>query len=328
MRFGEDDGPTLCPQCHADAWVQRRPSLPAGVVLWLGSGGPWRPGRSTCRVCGASGGGASWTMVFTGAAPSRWTLPLRVVRSVVRTVEGHRHLQPVPWVYLAAGLLGGVVGGVLGRSWRRLPATAIGAAGGGLLCWSGFAWTARSTPGLREDLLVAALEELSPERAAARRRRRDGALAGTAAFAVYGPVEGHAAGELADRRLHLSSEGRLVTSVALAHGDPGALTSPWVLVTSSIPGRSGAEHDEDTVADVMRQRVLETGADPTAVVATGWEEADLVVDGRAVPARLLRHGRYWSAVARVDDIQVVVDAHDVPVGLPLARVSDPAQRYT
>ncbi|MGJ7440605.1 hypothetical protein [Aquipuribacter sp. MA13-6] len=190
MQLSGDDAPTVCEQCHADAWVRRRSSWPAGLLRWLGSGGPWRPTRTVCRVCGASNHtGASWSLVLTGRAPSRWTLPLRLVRSVVLTLQGHRQVEPVPWIYLASGLLGAAAATVLGRSRRRLPAVAVGAAGGALLCWCGYAATARSAPGLADELVSAGLQEVSPERAGARRRARDVALARTAPFPVYGPVD-------------------------------------------------------------------------------------------------------------------------------------------
>lgn len=328
MHRAEDDGPTVCEQCHADAWVQRRPSPISGVMQWLGSGGPWRRARVVCGVCGASrASGGDWSMVLTGARPSRLTLPLRVVRSMVRTVQGNRHVEPVPWIYLASALFGGVVVGALCRPGHRLPAAAAGAAGGALTCWSGFASTASSTPGLADELVVAALQEVSPDRAAARRRARDVSLAETASFAVYGPVDGVGTEDFRDRWLGLAWHGRpvLVTSVVLVHGDPGSLTSPWVQVTSSVPGEWGTEWDEDTVADVLRQRLLED--DPAAVPSPPWQDADLAVDARAVPARRIRHGRHWGAIAWVDKVQVVVEAHDLPVGLRLQRMTDLSERY-
>ncbi len=328
MHAAPDDGHAPCERCHADAWLERRPSWPAGLLQWLGSGGAWRPTRTVCRVCGtqrASHG--SWSIVLTGQAPNRWTVPYRVVRSVVLTVQGHRRVQPVPWIYLASGLLGGAVAAVLARPRRRLPPVVGGAAGGALLCWAGYASTARGEPGLADELVTAALQEVSPDRAAARRRARDAALAQTASFAVYGPVD--AGGRLDPRWLGVSWEGPpvLVTSVSLGHGDPGDPAAPWVQVTSSVPGSGGGEYedDEDSVAEDLWQRHQELGSD--LVAPPRWEDGHLVVDGVEVLARRSRLGRSWSVLARVGEVQVVVRAHDLPLGIRLERVPGLIERY-
>lgn len=324
MPAAPDEGQTPCEQCHADAWLERRPSWPAGLLHWLGSGGRWRPTRTVCRVCGASRAShGTWSLVLTGRAPNRWTLPYRVVRSVVLAVQGHRRVEPVPWIYLAFGLLGASVAAAVARPRRRLPTVLGGAAGGALLCWAGYASTARSEPGLADELVTAALQEVSPERATARRRARDAALAETASFAVYGPVD---AGSLGPRGLGVSWEGPplLVTSVSLGHGDPGDPAASWVHVTSSVTGRGGREYEDD-VAEELGLRHQEDGSD--LVAGPRWQDGHLVVDGVEVPARRLQHGRSWTALARVGEVQVVVRAHDLPQAPRLGRVSGLTERY-
>ncbi|MGJ7440604.1 hypothetical protein [Aquipuribacter sp. MA13-6] len=41
----------------------------------------------------------------------------------------------------------------------------------------------------------------------------------------------------------------------------------------------------------------------------------------------MQQGRFWSALARVGEVRLVVQAHDLPVGLALDRVTDLAERY-
>jgi len=252
---------------------------------------------------------------------------------VVRTVEANRRVQPVPWVYLAAALVGGMAGGALGRSARPVSAAAAGAVGGALACWTGFACTARGTAELSDDLIVAALQEVSPQLAEGRRRAHRAAVAQTATFPVYGPRESYKTGDRETRSLHPATEGRpaAVTSVLLVHGDPGDVASPWLMVTSSVPHGRAAQHDEETVAENLRQRLLEvedTTADQTAVAPARWLNAKLVIDGQVTASRLLRQGLYWSVIAWVDDVQVLVEAHDVPPGLPLERMTSIIGRYT
>ncbi len=121
---------------------------------------------------------------------------------------------------------------------------------------------------------------------------------------------------------HAESDGR-VTLLELAHGDsPWDQTSPQVRV-ETFGGSSASDprylfdvardlvqhfwHETGVLPDDVRRAVFATdrsGQDPTGP----WAAADVTVDERMVPFRVLAHDDYWVGVGSFDDSVVAVRA--------------------
>jgi hypothetical protein len=94
-----------CMECGARDFEVTRPGWAQGLGDWLRFGGRWRPFRRVCRRCG----NASDSRSYGALGASRWgwwSVPIRLVQ----TLRRHRAMVPVPATYLAATVLGAVVG--------------------------------------------------------------------------------------------------------------------------------------------------------------------------------------------------------------------------
>lgn len=325
-----DPGP--CELCGAESWRVERPGPVAGATRWLQSGGPWRPSRPVCRVCGASGPSAGWLVRWGGDDRPRVTLPARVFRSLARTIAAERSSVPAPWLYLASTAGGATVGAgaaVASRSGRPLLASAVGASLGGFTCWSVFAATVLRQPSTWFELRAAALEQVAPRRAYDLRAARDDAIARSASFPAYGLAHWDGPRMLAGHSFAGSPP--RVTSLALGHGDVSGRSGPWVLVDTAERDRSD-QHRDDALADALWDQAAgahdldPSGLDDTALLAQlqairqaraarpqpQWHHGALIVDGQSVSVRWAADGERWVAYALLGDLSVALRASGVP----------------
>ena len=135
------------------------------------------------------------------------------------------------------------------------------------------------------------------------------------------------------------SDGRSLTSLSLAHGDPYDEHGVELRVECSI-------REYDSIEFLRRQAFEElarsarrppTGATPDEFFAWAnrsereirdlpdpiWERLDVPVDGRPVAFDLLTEGRVWVAIARVENVFVFMEGRGLPPGdVALVRIAD------
>jgi hypothetical protein len=117
-----------CMECGARDFEVTRPGWAEGLGDWLRFGGRWRPPRRICRRCGNASDARSYG-VFGATRRGWWSVPIQLVQAL----RQRRTMIPVPATYLAATLVGAVVGMaaqlVLGWPWWLVAAGVVAAEG-------------------------------------------------------------------------------------------------------------------------------------------------------------------------------------------------------
>ena len=333
MAAHPDCDPGPCERCGAESWRTERPGPLVGAAGWLRSGGPWRPARTVCGTCGAPGPSAGWLVRWDDGGRSRLTLPVRVLRDLLRALAHERTAVPAPWLYLASAAGGAAVGAgaaAVARSGRPVLASAVGAASGGLTCWAAFAATALQQPSTWFELRAAALQQLAPGRAADLRAARSDGVARSGSFDAYGLADWDGPRLLAGH----STAGAppRTTSVALGHGELFGRAGPWLLVDTA-ERRHAEQHTEPLLADALWDDASEArdvdvaGLDRAALLAhlqavrqaraarpePLWHDGTVLVDGRRVPVRWAGDGPHWVAHVLLGDLSLALRGCDLPL---------------
>jgi hypothetical protein len=322
----------VCAQCGATDWEARRPTLWKALVDWLGSG-RWPSPSRVCRRCGLVSMGDE-VAYLTLHRPSLWTVPVRALDVLRR----RRSAQPVPLTYLmAAGVgvaLGVVLQVLLGWAWWAVTLGVVAVVW--LVFMSTAFWGTRAT-GPGHDLLTELLREISPDRAAARRDRREQELWASPPLPLYGLPP---AWEGDCRTGGYGASNKAITSMKIVHGDLVG-KGPYLRVeVTTEPDRSclprslaeelwhrameppGEMSPSQTTRWLMaRRRDIESRPDPE------WRTISIPVDGRAVAFSWLAEGRMWVAYANVEGFTVTLRARDMPIeSIELERIND-TRRY-
>jgi hypothetical protein len=321
--------------CGAEEFEITRPGWVEGLGDWLRSGGRWRPPRRICRRCGNVSDSRSVAMLVP-SPQGWWSLPIRLVQ----VLRWRRTMIPVPATYLAATVVGVVVGVaaqlLVGWTWWLVAAAVVAAV------WLFFASTAFwGAGGSSQPLATDLLRVLRPRLAMERDHRLEVERFRAAPFPLYGlPAVwpgprylGGWEGGWAKRQQPVT------TALSLAHGDPLTDQGPELRVEVRV------EHvDTEQAMTVRRQsrrhlaEELRLRAAPPAhdlaehldqLAAArrrpdpAWSQVTIQVDGRPVAFEWLAEGRHWVARAELDDRTLTLHGRDLPVeSVELAQVAD------
>jgi hypothetical protein len=324
-----------CMKCGARDVEVTRPGWAEGLRDWLRFGGPWRPPRRVCWQCGNTSASHS----YGALGPSRqgwWSLPIRLVQ----TLRRHRTMIPVPATYLAATVVGAVLGVaaqlLLGWAWWLVAAAVVTAV------WLLFASTAFwGAGGSGQPLATDLLRVVRPRRAIERDHRQEVERFRAAPFPLYGlppawPGPHHLGGWEGG---WAKRQQPVTTALGLGHGDPLAEEGPQLRVEVRV------EHVDTeqmmTVRVQSRRHLAENlwleaapqARDPAEhvdqLVATrrrpdpAWSQVTIPVDGRPVGFEWLAEGRHWVARAALDDRTLTLYGRDLPIeSVELVRVTD------
>lgn len=315
--------------CGLDGDVASMPGWWARVRGWLvdgqtppstlvcANGHQW-PAGSTASLIAV--GGRSW---------SQW--PSKALRVVLR----HRTAEPVPLFWLAAALIGVVLGVAadltLGWVWWLVTAGWL------ILIWLVFLATAFRHPG-RDGLWVDLVATVSPQRAGELEFNRLLRLLETAPGPVYGLAEWEGPRQIGGHG-RSSSEG--LTHLELIYGSP--LDEPHVRFNtiwqrSNRPDLSiqdlrrhltrelwhrqlrPPDHlDSEERHDWMRKQHIDI--DQRRI--PDWISKSVHIEGTTYPAEDYREGADWVAVIEIAPALIEVGSHQIPIDhLALGPVTD------
>jgi hypothetical protein len=322
-------------ECGARDFEVTRPGWAQGLVDWLRFGGRWRPPRQVCRQCGNASDARSYGALWT-ARRGWWSVPIQLVQ----TLRRHRAMDPVPATYLAAALVGAVLGVavqlVAGWPWWLVAAAVVGAV------WLVFASTAfwgagGSSPSLATDLL----RVVRPRLAIERDHRQEVERFRAAPFPLYGlppawPGWRHFGGW---EGAWAKGQRPVTTALSLGHGDPLANHGPQLRVEVRVERVDSeqvmtvrVQSQRDLAEELWLQAAPQVGdlaGHVDQLVAArrrpdpAWSKVTVPVDGRPVGFAWLAEGRHWVARAELDDRTLTLHGRDLPVGsVELVRVSD------
>jgi hypothetical protein len=259
---------------------------------------------------------------------------------LVQTLRRHRAMDPVPATYLAAALVGAVLGVavqlVAGWPWWLVAAAVVGAV------WLVFASTAfwgagGSSPSLATDLL----RVVRPRLAIERDHRQEVERFRAAPFPLYGlppawPGWRHFGGW---EGAWAKGQRPVTTALSLGHGDPLANHGPQLRVEVRVERVDSeqvmtvrVQSQRDLAEELWLQAAPQVGdlaGHVDQLVAArrrpdpAWSKVTVPVDGRPVGFAWLAEGRHWVARAELDDRTLTLHGRDLPVGsVELVRVSD------
>jgi hypothetical protein len=324
-----------CMECGARDFEVIRPGWAEGLGDWLRFGGPWRPPRRICRQCGNTSSSRSYGALWV-ARRGWWSVPIQLVQAL----RQRRTMIPVPATYLAATLVGAVVGVaaqlLLGWPWWLVAAGAVAAV------WLLFASTAVwGAGGWSQPLVTDLLRVVRPRQAIDREYRQEVERFRAAPFPLYGlPAAWSGWRHLGGWEGSWAGGQRPVTTaLSLGHGDPLAEEGPQLRVevrverleprvgmTMRIQSRRQLAEDlwlaaappaHDPAEHFERLAAVRRRPDPT------WLQVTILVDGRPVGFEWLTEGRHWAAQAELDERTLTLDARDLPVeSVELIRVTD------
>jgi hypothetical protein len=320
-----------CLECGAEEFEITRAGWVEGLGDWLRFGGRWRPARRVCRRCGnvsdPGSDGALWA-----ARRGWWSVPIQLVQVLRR----HRSMIPVPVTYLAATVVGAVVGVaaqlLFGWPWWLVAAGVVAAV------WLFFASTTLwGGGGSRQPLATDLLRVLRPRQAIERDHRQEVERFRAAPFPLYGlPPAWPGARHLGGWEGSWAKGQRPVTTaLSLGHGDPLAEEGPQLRVEVRV------EHEDSGQRLQSRRELAEElwlrAAPPIHDLAEhigqlaaarrrpdpAWSQVTIPVDGRPVAFQWLAEGRHWVARAELDDRTLTLHGRDLPVeSVELAQVAD------
>jgi hypothetical protein len=260
---------------------------------------------------------------------------------LVQVLRHHRTMIPVPATYLAATLLGAVVGVaaqlLLGWSWWLVAAGVVAAV------WLFFVSTAVWGPGgSSQPLATDLLRVVRPGLAIERDHRQEAERFRAAPFPLYGlppawPGWRHLGGW--EGSWTKGQRRPVTTALSLGHGDPLAEEGPQLRVEVRA---EGVEPELGTTMGVQSRRQLAEDLwlaaappahdpaehfDQLAAVRRrpdpAWSLVTIPVDGRPVGFWWLTEGRHWVAQAELDERTLTLYGRDLPVeAVELVRVSD------
>jgi hypothetical protein len=250
-------------------------------------------------------------------------------------------MVPVPATYLAATVLGAVVGVaaqlVLGWPWWLVAAGVVAAV------WLLFASTALwGAGGSGQPLVTDLLRVVRPRRAVERDHRQEVERFRAAPFPLYGlpsawPGPRHLGGW--ESGWTKGQRGPVTTALSLGHGDPLADQGPQLRVEVGVEhvdteqvttGRVESRRDlaEDLWLQAAPQAHAPAGQFDQLAAARrrpdpAWCQVAIPVDGRPVGFAWLAEGRHWVARAELDGRTLTLHARDLPVeSVELVQVSD------
>ena len=260
---------------------------------------------------------------------------------LVQVLRHHRTMIPVPATYLAATLIGAVVGVaaqlVLGWPWWLVAAAVVAAV------WLFFASTAVwGAGGSSQPLTTDLLRVVRPGQAIERDHRQEAERFRAAPFPLYGlpaawPGSRHLGGW--EGSWTKGQRRPVTTALSLGHGDPLAEDGPQLRVEVSVErldtGQVPAEWSQrqrglgeelwlaaaPPAHDVVEhwQQVAAAHRRPNAA----WSPVSIPVDGRPVVFQWLAEGRHWVAQGGLEDATLTLRARDLPVeSVQLVWVTD------
>jgi hypothetical protein len=329
-----------CDRCGALDWTE--PSFRARAAWWLKAGGPWAAaGPRTCRRCGAlilGAGYGSRALVadLSRTLPRAIAVPGRALLApvwLVAALRQNRRRRPTPGIYVAAAVLGAALGVGLqlsaGVPWWFVAAVTIA------LVWLLFLSSARGSLG---NVGRAFLNLAAPASAVKRAERSFEDAFRRSELPLYGLPPGWSGARFLGG---YGTDGRNVTSLTLAHGDPYDESGPEVRVevsrASALPGEyqrrrlfeelENASLGPPPVMDpeAFRRFVHERHRRIRDLPDPLWTPVSLSVDGRPVRFEHLAKGERWVACAPLDDAFLVLHGRRMPVGaVSLVRITDAA----
>jgi hypothetical protein len=322
-------------ECGELEFEVTRPGWAEGLGDWLRFGGRWRPPRRICRRCGNTSDARSHRALWA-TRQGWWSVPIRLVQAL----RHRRTMIPVPATYLAATLVGAVVGVaaqlLLGWRWWWLAVAVVAAV------WLFFTSTALwGAGGSSQPLATDLLRVVRPLRAMERDHRQEVERFRAAPFPLYGlPPAWPGARHLGGWEGGWARGQRPVTTaLSLGHGEPLADQGLQLRVEVRVervdteqvmtvrvqsrrdlaeelwlqaapPARTHAEHFHQLAAARRRP-------DPA------WSQVTIPVDGQPVGFWWLAEGRHWVARTELDDRTLTLHARDLPVeSVELVQVSD------
>ena len=250
---------------------------------------------------------------------------------LVQTLRRGRSMIPVPATYLAATMVGAVVGVaaqlLFGWPWWLVAAAVVATV------WLFFASTAFwGAGGPSQPLATDLLRVVRPRQAIERDHRQEVERFRAAPFPLYGlppawPGPRHLGGW--ESGWAKGQRGSVTTALSLGHGDPLTEEGPELRVEVR------AEHvdtEQATTAWLQSRRELAEElwlrATPPAHDLAGhldqlaaarrrpdlaWSQVTIPVDGRPVAFQWLAEGRHWVARAELDDGTLTLHGRDLPV---------------
>jgi hypothetical protein len=324
-----------CIECGARDFEITRPGWAEGLGDWLRFGGPWRPPRRICQRCGNVSDSRSHA-VLRAARRGWWSVPSQLVQ----IVRQRRSMIPVPATYLAATVVGAVVGVaaqlMFGWPWWLVAAAVV------VAVWLFFASTAFwGAGGSSQPLATDLLRVLRPHKAMEHDHRLEVERFRAAPFPLYGlpaawPGPRHLGGWEGS---WTKGQRPVTTALSLGHGDPLVDEGPELRVEVRVE----QVDTEQAMTVTLRTRrdlaeeLWQRAAPPTRDLAEhveqlaavhrrpdpAWSHVTIPVDGRPVAFEWLAEGRHWLAQAELDDCTLTLHARDLPVeSVEVVRVDD------
>jgi hypothetical protein len=358
VRHVETSQPETCDQCGAEAFrpATRRERFAAWFDEGAGGGSAWY-----CSVCGTSWSSGSGYAVLD--AQAGWRRGLRLPLEALRVLRGARTWEPVPRFYAIVGAAALVPAALVAsltrmRWWVALVTVPVGAMVGAFL-WSLASGLGRGRRDVHRLLFPQRGWEREVEDELAGLRDQVGS------FTLLAPVGWPGTLTIEGSSWSVPPRGpRELREVAVVadQGDPSL--DPARHVPGWMPARPRVEVrvtrdpfpfiDEMAVEELLQWAFPPTPFDPgdldgldrvetqrrlvaahradhrererrMAEVGTRWRDGTLVVDGAALPARVLSHADVGLAICTFGEEAVMVVAVGIEVeGLVLERVRDPA----
>jgi hypothetical protein len=323
-----------CMECGAQEFEITRPGWVEGLGDWLRFGGRWRPPRRTCRRCGDTSDPRSYGALRS--ARRGWSVPIQLAQILRR----RRRMIPVPAAYLAATVLGAVVGVaaqlVFGWPWWLVAAAVVA------VVWLFFSSTAFwGAGGSSQPLATDLLRVLRPDKAIERDHRLEVERFRAAPFPLYGlppawPGPRHLGGWEGS---WAKGQRPVTTALSLGHGDPLAEEGPQLRVEVRVEqvdaeqGMTMRLQDRRHLAEDLWLRATLPASDLAEHVGQfaaarrrpdpAWSQVTIPVDGRPVTFEWLAEGRHWAARADLDGRTLTLHGRDLPVGsVELVGVAD------
>jgi hypothetical protein len=259
---------------------------------------------------------------------------------LVQVLRHHRTMIPVPATYLAATLVGVVVGVaaqlLVGWPWWLVAAGVV------VAVWLFFASTAVwGAGGSSQPLATGLLRVVRPRRAIERDHEQEVERFRAASFPLYGlpaawPGWRHLGGWEGS---WAKGQRPVTTALSLAHGDPLTDQGPQLRVevrVEHVDTEQGMTMRLQSRRDLAEELWLaaappaDTPAEHFDQLAAGrrrpdpaWSQVTIPVDGQPVGFAWLAEDRHWVARAELDDRTLTLHARDLPVeSVELVRVTD------
>jgi hypothetical protein len=259
---------------------------------------------------------------------------------LVQVLRHHRTMIPVPATYLAATLVGAVVGVaaqlVLGWPWWLAAAAVV------VAVWLFFTSTAFwGAGGSSQPLATDLLRVVRPRQAIERDHRQEVERFRAAHFPLYGlPAAWTGSRHLGGWEGSWAKGQRpATTALSLGHGDPLTDQGPQLRVEvriEHVDAEQGMTMRLQSPRDLAEELWLQaappadTPAEHFDQLPAGrrrpdpaWSQVTIPVDGQPVGFAWLAEDRHWVARAELDDRTLTLHARDLPVeSVELVQISD------